>query len=178
MRFLVRLILVSWALFPAGSAGAGTWSQLPDAVAQLQVDPRNPSASEIVRQTGASIQSEAEAGRLSAVATLMEVYSSLVTRLPDGERRMRAVEEQVAASLVVYGLEIRKRNFDTAATAWTMAATYDPAAQERTPELLHGADPRDSPAASGSRDWRFVAGAARWSGTRVSPAGPHQGGVF
>jgi formylglycine-generating enzyme required for sulfatase activity len=49
-----------------------------------------------------------------------------VTRLPDGERRMQQVERDVAATLVSYGLEHRSRDFETAATAWTMAATYDP----------------------------------------------------
>jgi len=126
MHFPVRLILVVLAIHPAMSAGAGTWSQLPDAVAQLQVDPTDPSASEIVRRTGESIRTEAAAGHLSAVATLMEVYSSLVARLPDGEDRMRVVEQHVAAALVAYGLENRESDFGTAASAWTMAATYDP----------------------------------------------------
>ncbi len=126
MQRVTRLVLVSWMLLPAVSAGAGSWAMLPDAVAQLQVDPLNPSGSEVVRQTGASIRVEAVAGRLSAVATLMEVYSSLVTQLPDGERRMRVVEKEVAEALVVYGLERRAQNFETAATAWTMAAAYDP----------------------------------------------------
>ncbi len=126
MRLITCYMLVLWALFPAVSAGAGSWALLPDAVAQLQLDPRNPSASEVLRQTGASIRFEAAAGRLSAVATLMEVYSSLVTRLPDGEQRMRRVEQEVSAVLVAYGRTNRANDFETAATAWTMAATYDP----------------------------------------------------
>ncbi len=146
MRFITRRTLVFWALLPAVTAGAGSWASLPDAVAQLQVDPRNPSASEVVRQTGASIRIEAEAGRLSAVATLMEVYSSLVTRLPDGEIRMRRVETEVSAALVSYGLANRAEDFETAATAWTMAATYDPSGQGMAlirGVLLPPADPED-----------------------------------
>lgn len=126
MRLQKHLILVCWALVPAVPAAAGSWAQLPEAVAHLQVDPNNQEASEVVRRAGASIRTEASAGRLSAVASLMEVYSSLVTRLPDGERRLRAVEEVVAATLVNYGLERRATDFNTAARAWTMAATYDP----------------------------------------------------
>ncbi len=146
MQTITRLMLVFLAVLPAVPAGAGSWTQLPDAVAQLQLDPQNPAASEVVRQTGASIRLEATAGRLSAVATLMEVYSSLVTRLPDGERRMRTVEQEVSAALVAYGLERRAENLETAATAWTMAATYDPSGRGMKlirEILLPPADPAD-----------------------------------
>jgi sulfatase modifying factor 1 len=104
---------------------AGPWGALPDAVARLQVDPGDRAAERVIGEAEASILAEARNGRLAAVATLMEVYASLVMRLPGGEGRVRRVEERVAGFLTIYGQSRREDDLAAAAAAWTMAANHD-----------------------------------------------------
>ena len=123
-RFYWLLTAVSLVV-AASPAIAGPWGALPDAVARLQVDPGDRAAESVVGEAEASIFVEARNGRLAAVATLMEVYASLVMRLPNGDGRLRRVEERVAASLTTYGQSRRVDDLRAATTAWTMAANLD-----------------------------------------------------
>jgi formylglycine-generating enzyme required for sulfatase activity len=119
-------LLVAVLLASAGSpAWAGPWGALPDAVARLQVDPGDRGAERVVGEAEASIMVEARNGRLAAVATLMEVYASLVMRLPDGDGRVRRVEERVAGILTTFGQGRQEGEVAAAAAAWTMAANLD-----------------------------------------------------
>jgi formylglycine-generating enzyme required for sulfatase activity len=118
----------------AGITDAGPWVRLPEAVAQLAVDPVNPVATAVVEATAASIQNEAQRGNLPAVAALMEAFASFVTRLPDGDLRTERVQREVAAALVAHGRERRAADLATAAAAWTLAASYDPSCA--APDLL------------------------------------------
>lgn len=124
-RFVVWSLVVSW-LVAAVPASAGPWVQLPDAIAQLETNPQDRAALQVVESTAAAIRSEAVRGHLSAVSILMEVYGSLVMRLPDGEERLRSVEAEVADALVVFGSARRAADLESAAAAWTLAAGYDP----------------------------------------------------
>ncbi len=110
----------------SATAAAGPWVQLPDAVAQLQVNPRDQSAIGVLDSTADAIRAEAQRGNLSAVSVMMEVYSSLVMQLPDGESRLEEVASDVAGALVASGERVLGDNVRQAASAWTLAATYDP----------------------------------------------------
>ncbi len=123
-RFMKPFLLLSVLMYST-SAFAGPWAQLPDAIAQLQVDSSNREAEAVIRSAEASIRAEATRGHLAAVATLMEVYSSLVMRLPDGDRRLFAAEHLVAAELVSFGQKQRDEDLFSAAGAWALAAGYD-----------------------------------------------------
>jgi len=133
-------------IIPVFPVLAGPWGGLPDAVARLQVDPADSAAEAVVAEAEESIVFEATAGRLPAVAVLQEVYASLVTRLPNGEQRIRRLYERIAAALVAYGSAHRESDFSNAAAAWTLAAGYDRTSQamgllRRT--LLPPVDPED-----------------------------------
>ena len=91
MRPVFRLIIPVIVAVAAAPVLAGPWGGLPDAVARLQVNPADSAAEAVVAGAEESIVSEASAGRLQAVAALEEVYTSLVTRLPDGEQRIQRV---------------------------------------------------------------------------------------
>ncbi len=120
-----KLLITLCILLISASAVAGPWAQLPDAVAQLQVDSSNREAEAVIQRAEGSILAEASRGHLAAVSTLMEVYSSLVMRLPDGDRRLAATEREVAAALVSFGRARRAGDLFSAAAAWTLAANYD-----------------------------------------------------
>ena len=125
MRQTFRCSFVLFIAFTA-PALAGPWVQLPEAIAQLEANPRDADAARVVDGTAASIRGEAVRGRLAAVSALMEVHTSLVMRLADGDQRVRRVERDVAAALVAFGRERRASDPDAAAAAWTLAAGYDP----------------------------------------------------
>ena len=125
MRPVFRLIIVVGVAVVATPVLAGPWGGLPDAVARLQVNPADSAAEAVVAEAEESIVFEATAGRLPAVAALQEVYASLVTRLPEGEERIRRLYEKTAVALVAYGSAHRESNFSNATAAWTLAAGYD-----------------------------------------------------
>jgi formylglycine-generating enzyme required for sulfatase activity len=126
MRRKLGWWLLLSTVLAAPPAFAGPWVQLPDAIAELQGNPGDRAATAVLDSTGASIVAEAAAGRLLAVSSLLEVYSSLVMRLPNGDRRVQALGREVAAALVGYGRGRRAQDLQAAAAAWTLAATYDP----------------------------------------------------
>jgi len=125
MRRLSWLLTVVSLVVATTPALAGPWGALPDAVARLQVNPGDRAAERVVGEAEASILAEARNGRLAPVVTLMEVYASLVMRLPNGEGRVRRVEERVAGFLTIYGQSRRTDDLAAAAAAWTMAANLD-----------------------------------------------------
>jgi len=130
----------------APQAWAGPWNRLPDAVGRLQVEPGNKAAEAVLGEAEASILSEAVSGRLAAVRALMEVYASLVMRLPNGDTRLERLERRTAAALVAFGDARRATDLRTAATAWGLAAEFDSSsvAIERLREiLLPPADPEE-----------------------------------
>jgi len=146
MRAVFRLIAVVVVALVATPVLAGPWGGLPDAVARLQVNPANGAAEAVVAEAEESVVFEAKAGRLPVVAVLQEVYASLVTRLPDGEERVRRLHERIAAALVVYGSAHPESDFSNAAAAWTLAAGYDrtsPAVDLLRRTLLPPVDPED-----------------------------------
>jgi formylglycine-generating enzyme required for sulfatase activity len=125
IRGITWSLIVLWTL-TAASAAAGPWVELPDAIAQLQTNPQNRAAARVLDSTAAAIRNEAVSGHLAAVSVLMEVYASLVMRLPDGEERLQRVGREVSEALVAFGSARRAGDLATAATAWTLAAGYDP----------------------------------------------------
>ena len=146
MRAVFRLITVVSMAVSALPALAGPWGGLPDAVARLQVDSGDNAAEAVIAEAEESIVFEATVGRLPAVVALQEVFSSLVMRLPDGERRIRRLHERTAAALVTYGAAHRETDFSNAAAAWTLAAGYDrtsPALGLLRRTLLPPPDPED-----------------------------------
>jgi formylglycine-generating enzyme required for sulfatase activity len=146
MRAVFRLIIPIIVAAVATPVLAGPWGGLPDAVARLQVNPANGAAEAVVAEAEESVVFEAKAGRLPVVAVLQEVYASLVTRLPDGEERIRRLHERIAAALVAYGSAHRESDFSNAAAAWTLAAGYDrtsPAMGLLRRILLPPVDPED-----------------------------------
>jgi hypothetical protein len=126
MQARVSSLVFLICVFVSATATAGPWVQLPDAVAQLQVNPRDRAAVDVLDSTADSIRAEAQRGNLPAVSVMMEVYSSLVMRLPDGDRRLQEVAVEVARALVAAGERVRDDDVQQAAAAWTLAATYDP----------------------------------------------------
>jgi len=127
MRRVSELIIIVFMAAAAYPASAGPWGGLPDAVARLQADPGDRSAQAVVAQAETSILREAMSGRLAAVAVLAETYASLVMRLDDGDQRVRLLEEKIAIALIAWGDGRPESGATAAATAWTLAARYDPA---------------------------------------------------
>jgi len=125
MRRFHGLLIGACLAVASAPAVAGPWGALPDAVAKLQINPGDRAAERVVGEAEASILNEARNGRLAAVAALMEVYASLVMRLPNGDERIRLIEQRAAATLTTYGQIRRGNDLRAAATAWTMAANLD-----------------------------------------------------
>ncbi|MFV2073360.1 MAG: formylglycine-generating enzyme family protein [Thermoanaerobaculales bacterium] len=133
-----------WMVVWVPAAHAGTWSRLPAAAARLQVDAGDSGAERVIEEAEAAVLGEAAAGRLAAVASLMEVYESLVLALDDGDRRLRTLERRAANVLLAYGDRLRTVDVSRAGTTWTLAGGFDPenAAMDRLREvLLPPADP-------------------------------------
>jgi len=146
MRAVFRLLIGVFVVVTASVAVAGPWGALPDAIARLQANPREQSAQVVVEQAEASILREATNGRLAAVAVLMETYASLVVQLDDGEPRLQGQEKRTATALVTWGDARQESALTEAATAWALAARYDPTgpAIERLRRILvPPADPED-----------------------------------
>ncbi len=136
MRRIFRLIFVFCLVTGASSVLAGTWGALPDAIARLQVNPNDRAAEGVIADAEASILNEIAAGRLPAVVTLMEVYASLVMRLPSGEQRIQSLQRRAAAALVIHGNQQKASDLDEAGRSWTLAASFDPSSE--AVELLRG----------------------------------------
>jgi formylglycine-generating enzyme required for sulfatase activity len=126
MRAAFRLVIAASVVLTASVAVAGPWGALPDAIARLQANPQDRSAQAVVEQSEASILREVTNGHLAAVAVLMDTYASLVVQLEDGESRLRSQETRTAAALLAWGDARQGSTLTTAATAWTLAARYDP----------------------------------------------------
>jgi formylglycine-generating enzyme required for sulfatase activity len=129
MRCVSGLTIVVCISAAPSLASAGPWGALPDAVARLQADPQERSALAVLAEAEGSILRQATAGRLPAVAVLMDTYTSLVVRLAGGEQRLRRLETRTADALVRWGDQRRESDLTAAATAWTLAARYDPAGE-------------------------------------------------
>ncbi len=136
-------VVLSLLTLVAQAAGAGPWSRLPEAVARLTERPADAGAARVVDEAERSVLAEAEAGHLAALDELLGAYVELVSPLPDGEVRVRALRGRVGRELVAYGDEVRALDPTAAGTAWTLAArvTSDPTAAERLARLL--LPPRD-----------------------------------
>jgi formylglycine-generating enzyme required for sulfatase activity len=146
MRAVPRLLIALSLAATAPAAVAGPWGALPDAIARLQANPQERSAQAVVEEAEASILREAMNGHLAAVAVLMETYASLVVQLDAGEQRLGRLDTRTAAALIAWGDLRREADLRAAATAWTLAARYDPTgpAVERLRQiLLPPADPED-----------------------------------
>jgi len=149
MRRVSHLIIVVCVAAAAPPVIAGPWGALPDAIARLQANPQDRSAQAVIVEAEASILREATKGHLAAVAMLMETYGSLVLQLDDGELRLQGQEARTAAALVAWGDTRQESAPNTAATAWALAARFDPAgpAIERLRRiLLPPTDPEDGQA--------------------------------
>ena len=116
----------------------GPWSQLPDAVARLQASPGDETAAATLRAAEESILGEATAGRVAAVAALMEAYVGIVSPLVDGDIRVELMERRAAVALVGWGDRTAARDGAAALRAWTLAARLDPSgdALQRLAERL------------------------------------------
>ena len=122
-RGSLALVLMAGA---AQGVSAATWSQLPDAVARLSQRADDRAALAVMTAAERSVLGEATAGRLVAVAALLDAYSGLVSPLPDGARRLEDLERRTAAVLETFGEARLAGDPVTAGRAWTLAATAHP----------------------------------------------------
>lgn len=110
----------------AHGASAATWSQLPDAVARLSQRGDDREALAVMAAAERSVLGEATAGRLVAVAALLDAYSGLVAPLPDGAERLENLQRRTAAALEAHGASQLGKDPVAAGRAWTLAATGHP----------------------------------------------------
>ena len=122
----------------ATTVPAGPWSDLPEAVARLQLSGSDVEAAAVLRQAEASVLAEARAGRLAAVLDLAAAYRELVLPLADGELRAESLARRAAAVLVELGDRRRAASPAAAAAAHVAAARLadHPAALERLRRMV------------------------------------------
>jgi formylglycine-generating enzyme required for sulfatase activity len=118
------VVVILVALAPM--AEAGPWSQLPDAISRLLERPGDEAAERSVTLAETSLLREAQTGHLAATRSLFDIFASLVTQLPDGDRRLRRAEQRVAERLLQHGNQLKASDFSRAASAWSLAAELDP----------------------------------------------------
>jgi formylglycine-generating enzyme required for sulfatase activity len=138
LRSLRRSGAVVVVMVAATTAGAGTWSQLPDAVTRLSRNPGDRGAGAVMAAAESAVLGEAAAGHLSVVAALMDAYAGIVSQLPDGADRIDGLARRTAGALVAYGASCAARDPNEAGRAWALAAANDPdgEAHTRLRELL------------------------------------------
>jgi len=133
-----RLLGTVLACAAATVAGAGPWSELPEAVSRLQLHPDDRGAQVVLARAEQSLLNEAGAGHLAATAALMDAYSSLVAPLSDADRRIATLEEAASEVLLAYGDTRVSEQALQAGMAWGLAAQYHatPGLMDRLRRLL------------------------------------------
>lgn len=141
-RWIVRAVLaaglVAVSIITPSVVFAGPWSELPDAIEELVDNPGDEAAEQILMAAEASMMLQAREGRLAVAGSLFDTYASLVSRLPNGSFRLRAVGRRMADRLLLVGDEIGSSDRRRAAAAWSLAGELDPesAAVDRLRRLL------------------------------------------
>ncbi len=107
------------------TASAGVWSNLPDTIARLEVMPHDRDALASIKAAESFLLRQAMVGRMPAVILLLEVYSSMVVSLDDGDRRIADIEHAIAEVLFERGEKHRAEDPFAAASSWAYAVKLD-----------------------------------------------------
>ncbi len=126
VRFLNITAGVVLGFVVAGTASAGTWSKVPEAVSRLQARPSDPQAIALLRAAENSCLAEARAGHLAATRELVDAYDELVAPVPSAQQYQDSLHLRVARELVGYGDQILSKDPTVAGAAWALAAELAP----------------------------------------------------